>query len=330
MQKLDYLRKNGDFRLRNRKESDTKAIMICAYCHKEKKKSREHIISKSVLDLFPECFLTCGISEGKVHEADPVINDVCTDCNSQMSYIDTYARDVIRKYFLQKYEPDSTVPFVYNFAMMQKVLLQYAYNDQRAHKCEAPFFDDEIIRFLLNEEENEARKNVLILAGTVANTTPAHDFMFGNLKLQLCQNPKLFDSTVVRYINYNTAEFILNDEIKIKEIKDLVLSYVFRFNSGQFVLLCFKKGSDEIKNQRLLLPISYPYKLLSEIGNDVLSLCTSYFSYIHPWMIHLRWDPAYELSYFSEAAKKDGGNNWNELESKFLSYEEQLRQEHKR
>ena len=32
--------------------------MICAYCGKEAKGTKEHIISSGILGLFPECFAT--------------------------------------------------------------------------------------------------------------------------------------------------------------------------------------------------------------------------------------------------------------------------------
>ena len=32
--------------------------MKCAYCGKETKGTKEHIISSAILDLFPECYLT--------------------------------------------------------------------------------------------------------------------------------------------------------------------------------------------------------------------------------------------------------------------------------
>lgn len=66
--------------------------MKCAYCSNEAKSTREHIISSSVLDLFPECFLTVDENRKKIYSADPVINDVCADCNNnKLSYIDNYA-----------------------------------------------------------------------------------------------------------------------------------------------------------------------------------------------------------------------------------------------
>lgn len=67
--------------------------MKCAYCGKEAKGTKEHIISCSVLDLFPECYLTLDETRGVVHQADPVVKDVCAKCNNEkLSYIDDYAK----------------------------------------------------------------------------------------------------------------------------------------------------------------------------------------------------------------------------------------------
>ena len=41
--------------------------MKCAYCGKEAKATKEHIISSGVLDLFPECFLTMDEKRKVIH-----------------------------------------------------------------------------------------------------------------------------------------------------------------------------------------------------------------------------------------------------------------------
>jgi hypothetical protein len=43
--------------------------MRCAYCGNGAKGTREHIISCSVLDLFPECFATTA-ADGKTYQVD--------------------------------------------------------------------------------------------------------------------------------------------------------------------------------------------------------------------------------------------------------------------
>ena len=56
--------------------------MICAYCGKEARGTREHIISSGILDLFPECFETFDPERGNAYAHDPMVRDVCADCNN--------------------------------------------------------------------------------------------------------------------------------------------------------------------------------------------------------------------------------------------------------
>ena len=70
--------------------------MICAYCGKEAKGTKEHIISSGILGLFPECFATIDGERSIVHQGDPMVKDVCADCNNNgISYIDSYAKEFI-------------------------------------------------------------------------------------------------------------------------------------------------------------------------------------------------------------------------------------------
>ena len=47
--------------------------MKCAYCGKETKGTKEHIISSAILDLFPECYLTYDGLRKKVYKSDPIV-----------------------------------------------------------------------------------------------------------------------------------------------------------------------------------------------------------------------------------------------------------------
>ena len=77
--------------------------MICAYCGKEAKGTKEHVISSGILGLFPECFATIDGERSIVHQGDPMVKDVCADCNNnRISYIDSYAKEFIEKYFFSK------------------------------------------------------------------------------------------------------------------------------------------------------------------------------------------------------------------------------------
>ena len=76
--------------------------MKCAYCGDEGRGTKEHIISHSVLELFPECDLTYDDMRNTVYKAEPMIKDVCAECNNKrLSYIDSYAKSFIQKYFVK-------------------------------------------------------------------------------------------------------------------------------------------------------------------------------------------------------------------------------------
>lgn len=115
--------------------------MICAYCSKEGKGTKEHIISSGVLDLFPECFATIDGERQVVHQGDPMVKDVCADCNNnRISYIDSYAKALIEKYSLKKYLKDDILSMEYNYTMVHKMCLKYAFNDLRTRKKDTSFF----------------------------------------------------------------------------------------------------------------------------------------------------------------------------------------------
>lgn len=135
--------------------------MKCAYCGKEAKGTKEHIISSGILGLFPECFATIDGERKVVHQGDPMVKDVCTDCNNnKISYIDSYAKAFIEKYFIRKYTKDEILKIEYDYSMIQKMCLKYAFNDLRSRKKDTSFFSEEIIGFLLNENETEPLRNV--------------------------------------------------------------------------------------------------------------------------------------------------------------------------
>ncbi|TJX15454.1 hypothetical protein E9840_02700 [Tissierella creatinini] len=266
--------------------------MICAYCGQEAKGTREHIISCAILDLFPECFATIDSIRGKVHLGDPMIKDVCANCNNnKISYIDSYAKALITKYFVQKYEKNDTVDFEYNYAMIQKMLLKYAFNDLRSQKDDSSFFTEDILNFLMNKDIATPLRNITVLAGLAINTSPAPDFIFGNNKIKWCKNPAFLSNSIIENINYETGEIKLRSENPRQDFIKLSFSYVFRFNSVQFLLLCWDSdiSDDDLQSNNIILQHQYPYTILNINGNDNLSRCTSESTYHSEMLIDVSW-----------------------------------------
>lgn len=226
--------------------------MECAYCKMETKGTREHIISSGILDLFPECYITFDSARNVIHEADPIIKDVCSNCNNnRISYIDSYAKKFIGQYFTRKYNEDDIVEIEYDYTMIQKVLLKYAFNDMRSHKEDCSFFDKEITHYLMNKFDNNSKENVTVLCGLAVNVSPMPDVMTGNLKLRWCKNPIFNSNSTIRNIDYETGQIFLNENLKKEEFPDLEISYVFRFNSVQFILMCWNKDSKKLSRIKL-------------------------------------------------------------------------------
>lgn len=302
--------------------------MICAYCGEEAKGTKEHIISCSILDLFPECFATIDNIRGKIHQGDPMVKDVCAICNNnKISYIDSYAKQLISSYFIDKYEIDDTLDFEYSYTLIQKTLLKYSYNDLRSHKEDTSFFNQIVLDFLTHEEISEPLQNVTILAGLAINTSPAHDYMFGNNKIRWGKDPIFLSNSIIEHIDYDTGELIIRENNPKEELRKLNYSYIFRFNSVQFLLLCWEPNisEEQLKTNKIILEHQYPYSLLSENGKSQLSRCTSETTYHFEMLIDVTWGQAIfdDISFMrgtysdkSQAYLKELDKQWKEEEEK--------------
>lgn len=306
--------------------------MKCAYCGTEEKGTKEHIISCGVLDLFPECYITFDGARNTLYQADPMVKDVCATCNNnRISYIDSYAKEFIGKYFTQKYSEQDTVKIEYDYVMIQKMLLKYAFNDMRARREDCTFFDEEIINYLLNESEDIPKKNVTVLCGLAINVSPMPDAMVGNLKLRWTKNPFFYSNSTINHIDYNTGQVFVNENVERQEFPDLQISYVFRFNSGQFVLMCWNKDSEKISDNNIILQCQYPYYLMKSNDKEaILPLCTDEINYHRHEHIHVSWDLLSEVGLMRRYAS-GGRFEYKELYDKeWLHEEERIREEHPR
>ena len=266
--------------------------MICAYCKKESQPTKEHIISSGILDLFPECFLTIDSNRGIIHLADPMINDVCADCNNnKISYIDSYAKRIVEQYFVSKYTADDQLEIKYDYTMIQKMLLKYAYNDMRSRKENTDYFDEDILNYIMNKDDTESLNYITILAGLAINTSPAPDVIFGNQKIKWCKSPVFFSNSIIEHIDYETGQVRTRDTHETESFEALAFSYLFRFNSGQFIIMCWDKKIpvETLEKNETILKYQYPYSVLSNSNSAVLSRCTSESTYHLFNLIDVTW-----------------------------------------
>lgn len=309
--------------------------MICAYCGKEARGTREHIISSGVLDLFPECFATIDGERKIVYANDPMIKDVCADCNNnRITYIDSYAKRIIEKYFLQKYERDSTLVFEYDYVMIQKMCVKYAFNDSRSRKYDTSFFDRDIIDWLLDETDKAPRRNITIMAGLAVNTSPAPDYVFGNNKIRWSKDPLLLENSIVLHLDYETGKITRREGLKVETFRRKALSYLFRFNSLQIIMMCWEPDiSDEDLNaNNAVLSFQYPYSILDQSGKSSLKRCTSETTYHFENLIDVTWGQSImdEISYMRGTFSEEGQRYMQQLEKAWKKEEEKIAMEHPR
>lgn len=62
------------------------------------------------------------------------------------------------------------------------------------------------------------RDNVTVLCGLAINVSPMPDAFFGNLKLRWCKNPFFYSNSTVRYIDYETGQIFLNENVEREEL----------------------------------------------------------------------------------------------------------------
>lgn len=309
--------------------------MKCAYCGKEAKGTKEHIISSGILDLFPECFATFDNDRSKVYLRDPMIKDVCSDCNNnKISYIDSYAKTFIERYFLKKYLKDDVLEMEYDYTLIQKMCLKYAFNDLRSHKKDISFFSTDIIEYLLNEDETEPLRNITILAGLAVNTSPIPDYVFGNMKLRWSDSPLFYSNSIVMNVDYDTGKITLRDKMETENFKKCALSYVFRFNSLQLLLLCWDKdiSEEDLVQNKVVLEYQYPYKILDASGCIEISRCTSEATYHHENIIDVSWGQSImdEISFMRGTFTDEYQKYMSFVENEWSTEEKNLAEKHSR
>lgn len=261
-------------------------LMVCAYCHKNKPVTKEHIISDSVIELFPECNLT--IRKNKVFKADPVIKDVCSDCNNnKLSALDTYGKGMVERYFLITYEPDHILSFNYDYNLFSRFLLKMAYNSDRSYRQDTSWFKSNT-EYLLGNQEN-SNNSFSIFGGLSINTSPLPGYLTDNQQLCIVNNPKLYDQGLIMPVNIEGNVYNINPNSSPLKFDLVSNKYVIRLGSGLFLLFLWKETPDQnekIKAYERVIEALFPHKLLLKHETTTkLKRCTHAFNYHHPGIV---------------------------------------------
>ena len=164
---------------------------------------------------------------------------------------------------------------------------------------------------MLNESMQKPLKNVTILAGLAINTSPAPDFIFGNLKIRWNQSPTFISNSLLRGLDYSTGQIYerKQDEIEIQSFDGLALSYIFRFNSGQLILMCWVDDIEDLETTLIGIQYSYPYAILKENETSAkIRQCSNEITYHQFQIVDSNYGNAIfrDISYFRSMANESG------------------------
>lgn len=85
---------------------------ICVYCGEVGKLSREHVYSSGILKVFAkDAPFTIDDARGVAHKGDPMIKDICCECNSGLSECDAEMILLTREHLQETPKPGSAMNY---------------------------------------------------------------------------------------------------------------------------------------------------------------------------------------------------------------------------
>jgi len=246
--------------------------MICAYCNEDRKGTKEHIIPDGILDLFPECDIS--IREDVSFKGDFTIKDVCSECNNdKLGALDSYGKQLIAKYFVQEYKRSEKLLFDYDFQILSRWLLKICYNYSRSHKLDIGWFSRNI-KYILNGDNTGASYSVF--AGLSVNTSPAPEYLFGNIKMNICHSPILSDTGFLIPMDAYHQQFRINDNLRPLRFKEAEGTFNIRFGSALFMIFLWKEDVEQkqIDIIRGLFVHQFRHKELNSSNTVTIERCT--------------------------------------------------------
>lgn len=262
--------------------------MICAYCNKEKQATKEHIIPKGIIDLFPECNLSYSGFD-KVHGGEATIKDVCSECNNgQLSKLDKYGKEFVETYFINNYNKGDKVDVDYDYNRLIRWLLKIIYNNERSYHRDVEWFKKNIDYIL--DGGNLQYGNISLFAGLAVNVSCVPEFFMENRQVNIITNPLILINGLfnIKYDDNLRVIYERNDTPEKMEINYLFNKYIIRFGSELFVIFLWNDDANEdyILDTNKIMDAMYPYRYIRKDECCVnLERCTQAYNYHMPLYI---------------------------------------------
>lgn len=257
--------------------------MICAYCKTEKQPTKEHVIPKGVIDIFPECDHVFDRKDGtlRVYKSEATIKEVCKDCNNGvLSKLDSYGVKLVKENFIREYKINDELELIYDYEFLTRWLLKIIYNSELTLKRPTTWFDANL-DYIIGEADKPIY-GLSVFSGLFVNTSPMPLFWANNMQLNLINSPSLVLDGLIKPVEPMCTEFTVNKNWTELKLEMLNLSYLVKFGSGMFLLLLWDQNAqlDRIDTYEKLIDRMFPYRLLTSLGKTTIERCT------HAYNIH--------------------------------------------
>lgn len=144
----------------------------------------------------------------------------------------------------------------------------------------------------------------------------------------------MLSNSIIENINYETGEIKHRSENPRQELIKMSFSYVFRFNSVQFLLLCWDSdiSDDDLQSNNVILQYQYPYTILNIHGRDHLSRCTSETTYYFEMLIDVSWGKGIfdDITWMRGTYSDESQKYLKEIEDRWKTEEDDLAKKHPR
>ncbi|WDF48798.1 hypothetical protein PQ460_12280 [Paenibacillus sp. KACC 21273] len=272
-------RKSANQKLINKTKGELKFMKKCSYCGNQAPNfTKEHIIPSGLLEMYPDQDVTFNntTTKNRMYKDNQgqSIKDVCANCNNNLlGKLDAYGVRLIRQYFLEKYDEDSTINMKYDYHLLQRWLLKIIYNSIRSSGIESKWFNDEI-QYIISDEIQDGLPLVSIFGGIYVDMTA-----FGEDKALLTSPLSSYQPLYILHsplilingiqFNRKRGRSITEDKMKIRRADHVV---TIRFASAIFLVVLWNKKTfpSAIEKFNSEFEADYPYILIKQNHNNVI------------------------------------------------------------
>jgi hypothetical protein len=196
----------------------------CSFCGQDRKLSKEHIWSSALLRLFDNVApFTIDECLGRVHQGDPILKDLCRECNNSMSPADAAMSEFAKKYLTGSLATHMTVDFT--DCNILRWVMKTVSNHERSINTGTAWWKH-FIEFFCGQLCELSRVDVLL--------APWEDLSPGGVAMYLMG---------VQTLGAREMQFIGLRKSDVKAVDQLVdCRWVLKVGSGVFALIVWKPG----------------------------------------------------------------------------------------